>query len=293
MASDVRMKWPFRLLVAGSSGCGKTTLVTRVIANAAEAMTRTPELVIVYYAHMQEAYERLKKDAPCPVVFVHGGPEEDLNTKPGTLIVVDDLQASHAEEMAAWFTRKSHHMDTSVIYLVQNVFDKTPYHRTISLNATHIVLFKNPRDGSQVGHLDRQVFQGERAGLLTGAYRAATEGKPHSYVVVDFDQNTPLEFRLRNSLLPLSDFPNAYAYIYETMPVSDSVAIISDNDEETDMEILYPDMPDVTADSGKDMNVWMRKPLTDHDEDTNGWKVFAQRVVNESGGGGGNGEEEL
>jgi hypothetical protein len=272
MAADVRMKWPFRLLVAGCSGCGKTTLVARVIAKATEAMTRRPDKVIVYYAHMQKAYEKLRKEAPCPVAFFHGGPEEDLKTTPGTLIVVDDLQASHAEEMAAWFTRKSHHLDTSVIYLVQNVFDKTPFHRTISLNATHIVLFKNPRDGSQVGHLDRQVFQGERAGLLTEAYGAATEGKPHSYVVVDFDQNTPADFRLRNSLLPISDFPNAYAYVYETQTVPDDIVDVEKG------EIYYPDDPDITEDSGKAVEIWMRKSLTEHDDDGPDWKVYAHRL---------------
>ena len=37
-------------------------------------------------------------------------------------------------------------------------FDRTPHHRTISLNATYLVLFRNPRDASQVEHLARQVF---------------------------------------------------------------------------------------------------------------------------------------
>ena len=78
-----------------------------------------------------------------------------------TLIIVDDMQATHASIISSWFTRRSHHHDTSVIYLVQNVFDKDPEHRTISLNATYIVLFTNPIDRSQVTHLDKQIYPGE------------------------------------------------------------------------------------------------------------------------------------
>ena len=175
-------------------------------------MTRTPRVILLFYAHMQEAYERIKDSALCSIQFIKGGPPNDLKTKPGTLLIVDDLQSSHSEEMLAWFTKKSHHMDTSVIYLVQNIFDRTPSHRTISLNATHIVLFKNPRDASQVTHLDKQVFPGA-GGFLTEAYRTVTGDKPHSYIVIDFNQSTPEHFRLRNTLFLLSDFPNALAIV--------------------------------------------------------------------------------
>ena len=38
---------------------------------------------------------------------------------------------------------------TAIIHLVQNIFNKDPSHRTISLNDTYIILFKNPRNKSQ------------------------------------------------------------------------------------------------------------------------------------------------
>ena len=211
---DWRLRWPFRLLVPGSSGSGKTTLMKRLVSESKDVMSRPPASVVLFYSHMQPAYEELRRSAPCPVALVPGGPAGTLRTRPGTLIIVDDLQATHGEEMSAWFTRKSHHNDTSVIYLVQNVFDKTPHHRTISLNATHIVLFKNPRDSSQVQHLDKQVFPG-CGGFLTRAYEMSTAATPHSYIVMDFNQSTPGNFRLRNTLFPVQDFPDAYAYVME------------------------------------------------------------------------------
>jgi len=51
-----------------------------------------------------------------------------------------------------WFTRKS-----SVVYVVQNLFDRDKYHKTISLNVHYPVLFNNPRDKSQIEVLSRQL----------------------------------------------------------------------------------------------------------------------------------------
>lgn len=213
MEHDLRLRWPFRMLVAGGSGSGKTTLTTKLVARAGEVMSRRPSQIVLFYTHMQDAYSRLAETADCPVKLLSGDKHftPQMKTPAGTLLIVDDMQATHGDEVASWFTRKSHHHDSSIVYLVQNVFDKTPTHRTISLNATYIVLFKNPRDSSQVTHLDRQVYPGS-GGLLTAAYRDATEGAPHSYIVADFNQSTPDNFRLRNTLFPIEDFPNAYAY---------------------------------------------------------------------------------
>ena len=121
------------------------------------------------------------------------------------------MQETHPHLVSSWFTRGAHHYDSSIIHLVQNVFDKDPSCRTIHLNATCIVLFKNPRDMSQVSHLDKQVYLGGN-GLLTAAYRDAMSSRTHSYMAIDFNQSTPEKFRLRNTLFPDEDFPEAFVY---------------------------------------------------------------------------------
>ena len=180
-------------------------------------MTRSPSKIIIFYNHMQEAYKDIQRISPCPVKLLYGAGNltPQFKTTPGTLVVIDDMHATHSNIVSEWFTRKSHHMDSSVIYLVQNVFDKSVLHRTINLNATHIVLFKKPRDGSQVTHLDKQVFPGG-GGLLTAAYRDITQNIRHSYVVADFNQATPDSLRIRDTLFPHDDFPNAFAYVTNT-----------------------------------------------------------------------------
>ena len=203
---DLRPAWPYAILIAGSSGAGKTSLLTRFLEQGSRTMTRLPRKILIYCSYDQPAYQRLREQAPCPVIVRKEPLPDDLETGSGTLLVVDDLQGRNVEALARWFTVKRHHLNTSVIYVVQNIFDKTPHHRTISLNATHIVLFKNPRDSSQVSYLSKQIFPQDPS-FVSRAYAAFTKGLPHSYIVMDFNQTTPEEYRLRDSLLPYVDSP--------------------------------------------------------------------------------------
>ena len=61
-------------------------------------------------------------------------------------------------EIQELFTKYWHHTNMTAIMVSQNVFQKGPNARTISLN-THIhVLFANKRDEAQVSMLAHQLF---------------------------------------------------------------------------------------------------------------------------------------
>ena len=191
---DPLLETPFSMLVVGNSGCGKSTLVARMIRNAKDIFDRVPEHIVICYTQMQDLYQTIQQTAPCSVELIEGLPE-DLHTKENTLLVIDDLQGQQSKIIRDWFTKKSHHLATSVIYLVQNLFDKLPEHRTTSLNANYHVIFKNPRDASQISHLAKQVFP-QNPRLMVSAYHQATE-KPHGYLFVDYRQKTPDLYRLQ------------------------------------------------------------------------------------------------
>ena len=144
-------------------------------------------------------YQIIKEVAPCPVFMIKGLPD-DFKTPPNSLLIIDDLQGLVADVVSAWFTKNSHHFQTSVIYLVQNLFGKDAYHRTISLNSNYIVVFRNPRDKSQIMHLAKQAFPGN-SHIMVSAYLDATK-QPHGYLLADFKQTTSDLYRLRNSVFP-------------------------------------------------------------------------------------------
>ena len=82
----------------------------------------------------------------------------------------------------------------------------------MSLNSNYIVLFKNPRDKAQVSFLARQVFP-HKPKILQHAYNDATR-LPHSYLLLDFQQATPENRRLKSEIFPGE---NQFIYVEKTI----------------------------------------------------------------------------
>ena len=65
------------------------------------------------------------------------------------------------------------HLNLSVVFVSQSLFQTGKKCRTIPLNSTYIVVFKNPRDQTQIRHLACQMFPSKPKFLQT-AYEEET-----------------------------------------------------------------------------------------------------------------------
>ena len=83
---------------------------------------------------------------------------DTLDPREKHLIILDDLMDETDQRVASLFTKKSHHRNISVMYIVQNLFHRGKHHRTISRNAHYMVLFKNLTDVSQIMALAHQMY---------------------------------------------------------------------------------------------------------------------------------------
>ena len=193
---DPRWKHPFTCIVAGPTGCGKTTFVARLLRNASGMIDPVPERVTWYYGEWQSAYENLD----IPTLQLQEGLPTFFDAGKRNVVVLDDLMAETDGRVTDLFTKKSHHSNTSVIYLVQNLFSRNKESRTISLNTQYMVVFKNPRDASQITNLAKQMYPG-RVKFIQEAFADATS-TPYGYLLVDLKQDTPEDLRLRTSILP-------------------------------------------------------------------------------------------
>ncbi|KAJ1130945.1 hypothetical protein NDU88_009289 [Pleurodeles waltl] len=110
-------------------------------------------------------------------------------------------------ELERAFTQYSHHRNLSICYIVQNLFYKGKSSRSITLNASYLVLFKNPRDKLQISIIAKQMYPGNTQ-FFMDAFNDAT-AKPHGYLLVDLKPNTFEDYRLRAGIIP-PDFPVAY-----------------------------------------------------------------------------------
>ena len=206
------LKHPFTCVVAGPTGSGKTQFVRELLAPRGEdVIIPSPEHVLWCYGEYQDVYHHLASVAP-HVNFVEGFPDDLLSSLDRTkrnLVVIDDLmsETGNNKKVTELFTKGSHHRNLSVILILQNLFYQGKEMRTISLNSHYMVLFKNPRDASQISHLAKQMYPGNTK-FLVEAYRDATAA-PYGYLLLDLKPDTSEEMRLKTNI-----FPHEYTTVY-------------------------------------------------------------------------------
>jgi hypothetical protein len=155
-------------------------------------MTPKPDRILRCYGEYQTLYGTVKG-----IEFQQGLPDvENLDPREKHLIILDDLMDETDQRVASLFTKKSHHRNISVMYIVHNLF----HHRTISLNAHYMVLFQNLTDVSLIMVLAHQMYP-RRTEFVLEAFARAT-ARPLGYMVIDMKQNTSDILRLRTFIFP-------------------------------------------------------------------------------------------
>ena len=92
--------------------------------------------------------------------------------------------------------------------------------RAVNLNSHYVVVFNNPRDSGQISILAQQV-QNRKRKLIEEAFEDTTS-KPHEYLLLDFCQSTPEEFRVRSKVFKGDDMN---VYIPKGIKVSENSLI--------------------------------------------------------------------
>ena len=200
------LKHTFSAIIAGPSRAGKTTWVAKLLRYRNQMISPTPDKIYFCYSEDQHHYQ---SDDFLGVEFVRGVVDPELlDSNKNNLIIFDDQMGEADSVVEKFFTKYSHHKNASVIYIVQNLFQKGSHMRTMSLNASYLVLFKNPRDINQISYLSRQMYPSSQSNFLEEAFRDATSS-PYSYLMIDLRQETEELLRVRGGV-----FPDENTYIY-------------------------------------------------------------------------------
>lgn len=194
---------PFTCLIAGPQQSGKTHLLKHILQNQDVLISPAPEKIYYCYSVWQPKFDEMLSSVK-NIEFYQGIKDiQELNPLINNMIVLDDLMidCQNSENISHLFTVDSHHKNCSVFFLVQNLFSQGKCMRTISLNSSYIIVFKNPRDKSQIGVLARQMFP-ESVSFFMDAYSDAINNKSYSYLFLDLKQNTPDKNRIQTGIIP-------------------------------------------------------------------------------------------
>jgi hypothetical protein len=112
-----------------------------------------------------------------------------------------------SKSIANLFSRGMHHLNVSIMLLVQNVFHQGSTMRDISLNASYVVLFKNPRNNRQILTLSQQIFP-KNTKFVSEAFHLATS-RPHGYLIINLTQRIPDNERFYTNIFP-GEFYHTY-----------------------------------------------------------------------------------
>ena len=204
---EFQFQTPARVFIAGPSGCGKTTRLFQILEWNSLLFDNKEHFDNIFYF-----YNTWNKDfdkyGHLVTEFINEYPsipliEEKCNSfkeKNGSVVVIDDFGSQLKGDIVEFFTVKSHHLNISVFFLHQNLFPRQSFARDITLNTTDTIIFKNPRDPSQIRHFATQ-FKPGKSGCLVEAYNKATT-EPYSYLWINQRQAACNNLRVLTNVTP-------------------------------------------------------------------------------------------
>jgi len=128
-----------------------------------------------------------------------------INPSLRNLVVIDDLmqELSNDPRITCLFTKGCHHRNLSVIFILQNISHRGKELRDMSLNCHYLVLFKSPRDSSQINHLAKQMFPGHVKYMQESSQDATS--RPYGYLLCDLKLGNTDWLPVENRHFPRGD----------------------------------------------------------------------------------------
>lgn len=188
----------FRCIISGSSGCGKSSLIQKIMINANGLYPHKFENIVYCYGVQTNELEQLKKYFKENIEFKDHIPQNLLELctrKTHNLLVLDDLddESFSSPLIAAAFTKWSHHGNFSLILSTQNIYSGGSKRITLMRNATHIILFPNYLDHTVPRLVGQRVLPGKLATFMA-IFDYATK-HPFGYLAIFGTGSKVIQFR--------------------------------------------------------------------------------------------------
>ena len=216
--ADCKLQKPFRLMISGGSGTGKSTLLQKLI-DESHFSSPFDKIIYCYPEYLDEPpmnFDQIVENRPGipDLMYFSSLPRNSL-------IIYDDLmnECGKSDDIMKLFSVIARKRNLSIIFIVQNIYDSNKHFRNLRLNATGFIMFNFYADKDVNKRLLRDLNVQSRVPkhLLDQIY-----SKPFSYIYVDihperrsnfdivkgniFDKNFSIYNKMEYIAIPKSDF---------------------------------------------------------------------------------------
>ena len=198
---DFSLRTPASICLIGPSQCGKSHLIVDIIRNRQLYFDKPIGKVIYVYYRINDILLGLQSSDP-DIILVEDIPTAEKLIEDSCLLILDDVlgelnNRQINDTVTDLFIRKVHHYNFNVILTLQRAFSNVP--KTILDNTKYAIYFDSPRYRSMITN-----FAKKNLAYVQDAFHRATK-IPHGYLLFDFGNETPEEYRLRNKIYPSDD----------------------------------------------------------------------------------------
>ena len=216
--ADCKLQKPFRLMISGGSGTGKSTLLQKLI-NESHFSSPFDKIIYCYPEYLDEPpmnFDQIVENRPGipDLMYFSSLPRNSL-------IIYDDLmnECGKSDDIMKLFSVIARKRNLSIIFIVQNIYDSNRHFRNLRLNATGFIMFNFYADKDVNKRLLRDLNVQSRVPkhLLDQIY-----SEPFSYIYVDihperrsnfdivrgniFEKNFSIYNKMEYIAIPKSDF---------------------------------------------------------------------------------------
>jgi hypothetical protein len=201
-------------MISGGTGSGKSTLIKSILKNVNEMFTENVSRIFYVYNEPLSFFSEFEEE----VEFINNIDNLDVDDlsldKTHKLLILDDqleyfTNNKTGSEISRLFTVKSHHTNTSVMFLSQTLFFNSQHFRLMNKNAQYVILLSNIRDRSQVKVLAQQIFADNALMFMKNVYDIELREK-FKYLVLNLHPSSK-DVSVHTGILP-DDVEILYVY---------------------------------------------------------------------------------
>ena len=187
-------KWPFRMLVLGGSGCGKTNMVVDLLLNHLyydKIFVYAKDLMEPYYLFLEKVF---KKGLDSGVLKEYHMSEElddmidlerlDADKKMQTLVVFDDFITEKDQKMVEDLFVRGRKKNVSTIYIAQSYFCVP---KIVRLNCNYIAIYELA-DNDEVRRVCKKYCKGFNIDDFVPIFHECTKDR-HDFMLIDMRTN--------------------------------------------------------------------------------------------------------